>query len=384
MLNWQKLVLFAAAAIVTTATAGRADSIKIGATVSATGSAAALGAPQKESFEVLPAELAGQKVEWIVLDDASDGTKSAANARKLITEQNVDVLIGSTIAPTSMPLVDIAAEAKVPLLSPTATAAVIEPMDDKRRWVFKIVPNDRIMVNATTDYMAKQGVKTVGFIGFNDAYGDGWYRELEKIAPSKGIKIIAREAFARTDTSVTGQVLKLLAANPDAILIAASGTPAVLPQKSLRERGFNKPIYQTQGVVTPAFIQLGGKSVEGTVLAAGPFAVVDQLPENDPIRKTAEALIAEYKKKFNKPALIFAAHQWDIATVLQRAIPIALKSGKPGTPEFRSALRDAIENLKEVPLINGFATYSPTDHNGYDQRAASMMKVQNGKFELIR
>jgi branched-chain amino acid transport system substrate-binding protein len=137
-------------------------------------------------------------------------------------------------------------------------------------------------------------------------------------------------------------------------------------------------------VVTPAFIQLGGKSVEGTVLAAGPFAVVDQLPENDPIRKTAEALIAEYKKKFNKPALIFAAHQWDIATVLQRAIPIALKSGKPGTPEFRSALRDAIENLKEVPLINGFATYSPTDHNGYDQRAASMMKVQNGKFELIR
>jgi branched-chain amino acid transport system substrate-binding protein len=384
MSNWQKLVLFAAAAFVGTIAAGRADTIKIGATVSATGSAAALGAPQKESFEVLPTELGGQKVEWIVLDDASDGTKSAANARKLITEQNVDVLVGSTIAPTSLPLVDIAAEAKVPLLSPTATAAVIEPMDDKRRWVFKVVPNDRIMVNATTDYMSKQGVKTIGFIGFNDAYGDGWFRELEKIAPSKGIKIVAREAFARTDTSVTGQVLKLLAANPEAILIAASGTPAVLPQKSLRERGYDKPIYQTHGVVTPAFIQLGGKSVEGTVLAAGPFAVVDQLPPDDPIRKTAEALIDQYKKKFSKPALIFAAHQWDIATILGRAIPIALKSGKPGTPEFRSALRDAIENLKEVPLINGIATYSPTDHNGYDQRAASMMKVQGGKFELIR
>jgi branched-chain amino acid transport system substrate-binding protein len=384
MSNWQKLALIAAAAFVTTMTAGHADVIKIGATVSATGSAAALGAPQKESFEVLPTEIAGRKVEWIVLDDASDGTRSAANARKLITEQNVDVLVGSTIAPTSLPLVDIAAEAKVPLLSPTATAAVIEPMDDKRRWVFKVVPNDRIMVEATTDYMAKQGVKTVGFIGFNDAYGDGWFRELEKVAAAKGLQIVAREAFARTDTSVTGQVLKLISANPDAIIVAASGTPAVLPQKSLRERGYNKPIYQTHGVVTPAFIQLGGSAVEGTVLAAGPFAVVSQLPVDNPIRKTAEALIAEYKKKFNKPALIFAAHQWDIATILQRAVPEALKKGKPGTPEFRSALRDAIEGLKEVPLINGFATYSPTDHNGYDHRAASMMKVQGGKFELIR
>ena len=249
MSSWEKLPLVAAAALITMISAGQADGI------SATGSAAALGAPQKESFEVLPSEIAGQKIEWIVLDDASDGTKAAANARKLITEQNVDVLVGSTIAPTSLPLVDIAAEAKVPLLSPTATAAVIEPMDEKRRWVFKIVPNDRIMVKATTDYMAKQGVKTLGFIGFNDAYGDGWYRELEKVAESKGIKIVAREAFARTDTSVTGQVLKLLAANPDAVLIAASGTPAVLPQKSLRERGYNKPIYQTQGVVTPACLR---------------------------------------------------------------------------------------------------------------------------------
>ena len=384
MSSWHKLALVTAVALATTVATGRADTIKIGATVSATGSAAALGAPQKESFEVLPTEIAGQKVEWIVLDDASDGTKAAANARKLITEQNVDVLVGSTIAPTSLPLVDIAAEAKVPLLSPTATAAVIEPMDDKRRWVFKIVPNDRIMVNATTDYMVKQGVKTLGFIGFNDAYGDGWYRELEKVADAKGLKIVAREAFARTDTSVTGQVLKLLAANPDAVLIAASGTPAVLPQKALRERGYTKPIYQTQGVVTPAFIQLGGSAVDGTVLAAGPFAVVEQLPADNPIRKTAEALIAEYQKTFNKRALIFAAHQWDIATILQRAVPIALQKGKPGTPEFRSALRDAIENLKEVPLINGFATYSPTDHNGYDARAASMMKIEGGKFELIR
>jgi branched-chain amino acid transport system substrate-binding protein len=384
MSAWHRIAWLAVAALVAASTPGYADSIKIGATISATGSAAALGGPQKESFEVLPTVLAGQKIEWIVLDDASDATKAAANARKLITEQNVDVLVGSTIAPTSLPLVDIAAEATVPLLSPTATAAVIEPMDAKRRWVFKIVPNDRIMVNATTDYMAKQGVKTVGFIGFNDAYGDGWFRELEKIAGSKKLNIVAREAYARTDTSVTGQVLKLLAADPDVIVIAASGTPAVLPQKSLRERGYTKPIYQTHGVVTPAFIQLGGSSVEGTVLAAGPFAVVDQLSPDDPVRKTSEAFKAAYLDMFKKPALIFGAHQWDIATILRAALPAALNKGKPGTPEFRSALRDSIENLKELPLINGFATYSPTDHNGYDHRAAAMMKVEGGKFLLIR
>ena len=358
--------------------------LKVGLIFSATGSAAALGGPMKDSVEILPTTIGGLKTEWIFLDDASDATKSAANARKLIAEDNVDVLIGATIAPTSLPLVDIAAEAKLPLLAPTATAAVIEPMDDKRRWVFKIVPNDRIMAVATVQYMMKAGIKTLGFIGFNDAYGDGWYVEMEKAVAANGIKIIDREAFARTDTSVAGQALKLVAANPDAILIAASGTPAVLPQKSIRERGYTGPIYQTQGVVTPAFIQLGGADVEGTVLAAGPFVVRSQLPPDDPIRITSEKYAEAFQQRFKRPGLIFGAHQWDAATILEHAVPIALTKGKPGTPEFRVALRDAIEGLKDIALIDGIASYSPTDHNGYDERARALMRIEGGKFVLIK
>lgn len=358
--------------------------VKAGLVLSATGSAAALGGPMKDAVEILPRTVGGQKIDWIVLDDGSDGTQAAADGRKLIVENDVDVLIGATIAPTSLPLVDIAAEAQRPLLSPTATAAVIEPMDAKRRWVFKIVPNDRIMARATAEHMAKAGIKTLGFIGFNDAYGDGWFVEMQKAAAANGIQIIAREAYARTDTSVAGQVLKLVGAAPDAILIAASGTPAVLPQKSIRERGYTQPIYQTQGVVTPAFIQLGGKDVEGTVLAAGPFAVMNQLAPDDPIKISAEKYAQAFQERFKRPALIFGAHLWDAATILDRAVPVALKQGQPGSAPFRVALRDAIEELKDLPLINGIASYSPTDHNGYDARAGVLMKIEGGKFVLLK
>jgi branched-chain amino acid transport system substrate-binding protein len=357
--------------------------IKIGIVVSGSGPVASLGQPQMQSIPLLPPEIAGQKVIYIPLDDESDATKSSQNARKLISDEKVDVLIGSSGTPASLPLIDIAAEAKTPLMTLAGSDVMIEPMDDKRRWVFKVVPRDSLMAGAIAKYMAKQGVKHLGYIGFSDGYGEGYYNQLVKLSPALGIEITTHEVFARTDNSVTGQVLKILATKPDAVFIAAAGSPGVVPQKALRSRGFKGPIFQTHGIAGQDFLTLGGKDVEGATFAGEAFIVASDLPASSPFRTATDDFISRWIKKFGQPPSIFAAHVTDSVALVQRAAPEALKAGNPGTAEFRNALRNEIEKVKGLYLNNGLSNMSPTDHNGYDTRSAFIIKVENGKYRLV-
>ncbi len=288
-----------AVAAATLAVAAQAD-INVGVTVSATGPAASLGIPEKNTFTLLPTTIAGQKVNYIVLDDASDTTQAVANTRKFITEHKVDVVVGSTVTPNSLAMIDVVSEAQTPMVSMAASARIVEPVDAKKRWVFKTPQNDIMMALAIATHMASQGVKTVGFIGFDDAYGEGWFGEFNKIAGVKGLTIVASERYNRTDTSVTGQVLKLIAARPDAVLVAGSGTPAALPQKSLKERGYAGKMYQTHGVANNDFLRVGGKDVEGTFLPSGPVLVAAQLPADHPVKKSALDYQAKYEAAFGK------------------------------------------------------------------------------------
>ncbi len=351
-------------------------------TVSATGPAASLGIPEKNTIALMPQTISGQKVNYIVLDDASDTTTAVANARKLVTESKVDVLLGSTTTPNSLAMLDVAAESQTPMISMAASASIVEPVDAKRRWVFKTPQNDVMMSLAIVSHMAAAGVKTVGFIGFSDAYGEGWFKEFSKAAPSKGISIVASERYARTDTSVTGQILKLMAAKPDAILIAASGTPAVLPERTLRERGYDGKYYQTHGVANNDFLRVGGKDVEGTFLPAGPVLVAAQLPASNPVKPSAMDYIDKYEAMYGKGSVsTFGAHAWDAGRLMAAAATEALKKAQPGTAEFRSALRDALEAAKEVHGAHGVFNMSATDHLGLDQRARVMVKIENGAWK---
>ncbi|MDM4765842.1 ABC transporter substrate-binding protein [Pelomonas sp. SE-A7] len=363
--------------------AGALADINVGVTVSATGPAASLGIPEKNTFTLLPTTIAGQKVNYIVLDDASDTTQAVANTRKFLTEHKVDVVIGSTVTPNSLAMIDVVAEGQTPMISMAASARIVEPVDAKKRWVFKTPQNDIMMALAIATHMAAQGVKSVGFIGFADAYGEGWYGEFNKIAGIKGLNIVANERYARTDTSVTGQVLKLMAAKPEAILIAGSGTPAALPQKTLKERGYSGKIYQTHGVANNDFLRVGGKDVEGTFLPSGPVLVVAQLPADHPAKKSASDYVAKYEAAFGKGTVsTFGGHAWDAGQLLAAAIPAALKTkAQPGTPAFRAALRDALEGVKELPVAHGVFNMSPNDHLGLDQRARVMVKIENGTWK---
>jgi len=356
--------------------------IKIGITTSATGPAASLGIPQKNTVSLLPKEIAGEKIEYIVLDDASDTTTAVKNMRKFVTEDKVDLVIGSSVTPNSLAMVDVAAEAEIPMISLAASARIVEPVDAKRAWVFKTPQNDSQMASAIAEHMTSLGVKTVALISFADAYGDSWVQEFEKAAASHQLKVVANERFARTDTSVTGQVLKTMSANPDAVLIVGSGTPAALPQHALRERGYKGRLYQTHGAANADFLRVCGKDCEGTFLPVGPILVADQLSDSNPIRKPAMTYKTAYEKEFGGQVSTFGGYMWDAGTLFANAVPAALKNGHPGTPEFRKALRDAIEATSNLATSQGVVNMSAKDHLGLDERSRVMVEVVNGTWKL--
>jgi branched-chain amino acid transport system substrate-binding protein len=371
------------AAVIAAASPARADTIHVGVTLSMTGPAASLGIPERNSIALLPRQIGGDTVEYTVLDDASDSTKAVANARKMI-EDGADVLVGSSVTPASLAMIDVAAEQKLPLISLAASARLIDPMDAQRHWVFKTPQNDSLMADAIAGYMAAHGVKSMAFIGFNDAYGDGWLTETQRAMAAKSIRITDVERFSRTDTSVTGQVLKVMASKPDAVLIAGSGTPAALPQKALHERGYTGSYYQTHGVANLDFVRVGGKDVEGTILPAGPVLVASQLPAGTPSKAVGLDFIKKYEAANGEGSVsTFGAHAYDAGLLLEYAIPIAQKAAKPGTPAFRAALRDALESAHELVVTQGVMDMTPTNHNGFDDRARVMVTIKDGGWKLL-
>ncbi|PNF02387.1 ABC transporter substrate-binding protein [Burkholderia cenocepacia] len=378
--RWMEALL--AAGLVCAAATASAQ-VKIGVTLSATGPAASLGIPEKNTIALLPKEIAGKSVQYVVLDDASDTSRAVQNVRKLIDEDHVDAIIGSSVTPNSLAMLDPVSQGKTPTISLAASAQIIAPMDAKRAWMFKVPQNDQLMADAIAGYMAKHGVKTVGFIGFADAYGDSWYKTFDAAAAKNGLKLVSNERYNRTDASVMGQVLKLLGSSPDAVLIAGSGTPAALPAKTLKERGYKGKVYQTHGVANNDFLRVCGKDCEGEILPAGPVLVTDQLPDSNPVKKPALGYKAAYEKAYGAGSLsTFGGHAWDAGLLLQRAIPEALKKGQPGTEAFREALRASLESVKDLPVSHGVINMTATDHNGFDTRARVMVQIVDGKWKL--
>lgn len=357
--------------------------VRIGLMVSATGPTSAIGIPQKNTGDLLPRRIGDATVEYFSLEDGGDTTRAVQNVKKLVQEDHIDALIGPSTTPNAFAILDVIAENHVPLMATVGTSAVVEPIDAKKRWVYKTTQNDDLIAAALLRHMTRHGVKRVGFIGFSDPYGDNWLKVFSALGEKAGVQVIAAERYGRTDSSVTGQTLKLVAARPDAILIAAVGGPAVLPQATLRDQGFKATIYQTHAVATEDFIRLGKDKVEGTVLAAGPMLVIDEIPDSNPTKKVAQDYIARYEKQFGSKPATFGANTWDAGLLLQRAIPIALKAAKPGTDVFRSALRDALEREREVVGCQGVFNMSPANHNGMDERAAVLVTVRAGRFRLL-
>ena len=354
--------------------------IKACITVSATGPGASLGVPEQNTIALLPKEIGGQPVSYASFDDATDPTAAAKNVRKCIEEQKADVLIGSSTTPTSIAVAGVAAETATPLI----TLAPVGVPPEAEKWTFRTPQQVGQMAGAIIQHMKAKGVKTLGFIGYSDGYGELWLKVLEKALKDAGIAMAPVERFARNDTSVTGQVLKIVAAKPDAVLVVASGTPAALPNLAFAERGYKGQIYHTHGSASLDFIRVAGKSAEGTILPVGPVVVADQLPASHPSKQIGIDYTKAYEEKYGKGSLSsFGGHMFDAAQLLTATIPVALKTAKPGTPEFRSALRAALENMKEVVGVHGVFNTSASDHYGHDERSRVLVKVEGGAWKYM-
>lgn len=358
--------------------------LKVGVISSATGPTALIGIPQKNTVPLLPKKIGDLTVEYTALDDGSDPTATVTATKKLLSEVNVDTIIGPTGSPNAVAMLGFMADAGVPLLAPVGTTAIVLPMDDKKKWVFKTTQNDDIIARALVDHMVKKGVKTLGFIGTGDPFGDTWYKVVTPMLEQAKIKVVANERFLRSDNSVTGQSLKIVAAKPDAVLVAAPGGPSVLPQTTLYDQGYRGQVYQTHGAALPEFLKLGGKKVEGTILAASLMLVLDEIPDSNPSKKVAIEYIDAYKKLYGEKPATFGANVYDAGLLLQQAVPVALKSGKPGTKAFRSALRDALEQVKNLVATQGVYNMTAQDHSGFDERGRELITVKNGQWKLVK
>lgn len=358
--------------------------IKVGVDLATTGPAASIGIPSKNVVSMWPKEIAGQKIEYVILDDGSTPTGAVLNGRKLTAEEKVDVLIGPNTTPAAIAMLDVLAESQTPMIALAASASIVLPMDAKRYWAFKMPQNDSLMATAVTKHMADSGVKTLGFIGFSDAYGESWLTEVNRLLDIRGIRMVDVERYNRVDTSVTGQVLKLMAANPDAILIAGAGTPAVTPQIELVRRAYKGRIYQTHGIASPEFLKVGGKDVEGTIFPTGPGVVALQMPDNIASKRVATDFVKRYETVYGPDsATQFACDAWGAWLLLANALPKALKVAQPGTVEFRRALRDALETTTNLTVPQGVINISAADHQGFDQRARVMGRIVGNRFTFL-
>jgi branched-chain amino acid transport system substrate-binding protein len=358
--------------------------VKIGVIASSTGPTAFVGIPQKNAVALLPKNVGEFSVEYIVYDDASDPTQSVQLTKKLLSEHKIDALIGPSGSASAGGVLQFMAEGKTPMLAPVGTSAVVVPMDEKKRWVFKTHPNDDVISEGVVAAMTKRGVKTIGFIGRADPYGENWHKTFAPMAQKAGIQIVANERYNQQDTSVTGQVAKLIAAKPEAIFIAGVATDAAMPHMQLVDAGYKGTIYHTHGAASGAFIKIGGKKVEGALIVGPLLAVPDEIPDSFATKKITLEFVNGYEKQFGSRPPIFGAGTYDAGLLLARAIPEAARKGQPGTPEFRSALRDALEATKELLASQGVVSMTPQDHSGFDHRGRVLVTVKDGKFVLVK
>ncbi|TBU90282.1 ABC transporter substrate-binding protein [Phytopseudomonas dryadis] len=363
--------------------AAQAD-VKVGVITSSTGPIALVGIPQKNSIALMPTQAGGETIRYISLDDASDPTATVKAFKKLLDEENVDAIIGPSGSPNAMGVIQFAAESGTPMLAPVGTAAVVLPMNEQKKWVFKTTQNDELIAQALTEHMVENGVKTLGLVGTADPYGENWGKVMSELAAQNGIRIVANERFQRQDTSMTGQSLKIIAQRPDAVLVAAPGSSAVMPQTTLFDQGYKGQVYQTHGAALPAFLQLGGRKVEGTILAASLMLVIDEVPDDHPSKAVARQYIDAYTQLNGREPATFGANVYDAGLLLEQAIPSALEKGKPGTAEFRAALRDALEQTHELAATQGVYSMSPEDHSGFDERGRELITVKGGKWVLLK
>lgn len=362
-----------------TALAGTAAAdIKVGVVASMTGPGSSYGTVTKQTYEVAVQEIDGEKVTYYFMDDGSDPSRAVQNVRKMAQEENVDILVGFNGVQIPRAVQPLLSEFKLPAIA----GAPLTLTGKDAEWFISVVQPVQNWMIPVVDSMAAAGVKTVGFIGYADSWGDDTLKALKTVGASKGIEVVVEERYARGDTSTTPQMLKIFAQRPDAIFVGAGGTGAALPSLDLERLGYDGRIYHTNAVATPQFLKVAGTAAEGNFAVTGPLTVVDKLEDGHPSKALALDFIERFNAKHATEGVdVIAGYNFDASILFEAAARQALKTAKPGTPEFREALRSAMHSLSGVVGVTASFNYKEGSSDGVGPEATIVVTAKDGAWQ---
>ena len=356
-----------------------ADPIKIGSFLSASGPAAFLGDPEKKVLELYVDKINaagginGRPLELIVYDDGGRADKALSFAKRLLSNDRVDVIVGGSTTATTMASVKLINGAGVPFISLAGAVVIIDPV---KKWVFKTAHTDRMAAEKVMQDMKKRGLSRLALLSESSGFGKSGRAQTLLAAELMGIEIVADETYGPKDTDVTAQLTNIKGnADAEALLVFGFGQGPAIVTKNYQQLGMTTPLYQSHGVASKAFLDLTGDAAEGMRLPVTGVLIADQLPAG-PQRAVLESFIAEYSAKYGSEPSAFAGHAYDGLYLMVEAIRRA------GTID-KAAVRDALEATQGFVGITGEFNFSASDHMGLSLDAFHMVEIRNGAWQLI-
>ncbi len=354
---------------------------KIGAVIDISGSSSSLGVPEKNTLQMLADKvndaggINGHPLEMIILDNKSDETEAILAVKKLIGQEKVLAVLGCSSSGPSMSMIDTVQKEKVPMISLAASSTIVEPVQ-QRQWVFKTAQSDIITINKLMGYLRENGLNNVAFLYMNNAFGDGGRAAFTAAAQEHGVKIVVEEKFEATDKDMTPQLTRVKTSGAQAVVVWAIPPSASIITRNFNDLNVGIPLLHSHGVGNQNFIDLAQGAADGVILPIGKLIVAEQIPDSDPQKGVLNSYIEEYGKKYNQTPNSFGGYAWDGFYLLVDALE---KAGAD-----RAAIRDTLEKTQDFSGVSGVFNLSADDHNGLNEDSMVMVRIENGKWKLLK
>ncbi|MFP3998820.1 MAG: ABC transporter substrate-binding protein [Desulfobacterales bacterium] len=351
---------------------------KIGGVFSVTGPASFLGDPEKKSMELAIDEINesggvdGRKLEAEIYDTEGDPSKTVTSVTKLINKDRATAIIGPSLTPTTLAVVPMVERAKLPFVSCAAGNKIVEPV---KPWVFKTAQSDIQAVASIYEHIKQRDIKKVAIITVANAFGESGKEQLIEQASDFGLTVVRSESFGAGDSDMTAQLTKIRREDPGAIICWGTNPGPAVVAKNVKQLELEIPLYQSHGVASPKFIELAEDAAEGIFLPTGKILVAEQLPEDDPQKKVLSRYIEAYESRYDETVSGFGGYAYDAIYLLAEAMK--------GTDGDKEKIRENLENISDHAGISGVFNFSKTDHNGLDPSAFVMVRIKDGKWELV-
>lgn len=380
--RWAPRAVALAAAISTSLVSGfalAADPVKIGSVVSATGPAAFLGDPEAKTLKLYVDELnkkgglLGRPVELVLYDDGGDANKAKTFATRLVEDDKVVAMVGGTTTGTTMAMIPVFEDAKVPFISLAGAIEIIEPV---REFVFKTPHTDKTACQKIFEDMKAKGITKIGMISGTDGFGKSMRAQCLKVIGDYGITVLVDENYGASDSDMTPQLNKIKnTAGIQAVLNPGFGQGPAIVTRNYAQLGITLPLYESHGVASKSYVDLAGPAAEGVRLPAPALLVVEKLPADDRQKAVGMEYKTAYEKATGQPVSTFGGYAFDGIQLMVKAIEKA-KSTDP------QKIRDALETTKDYVGVTGIYTMSAKDHLGLGTDSFRLLLIKGGDWVI--